>query len=223
MSTIGKHIAVIRGMLNTFSETEAPYSAEAIYMHLKASAAAFTRQKYDRTNVMNYQNFRNYAIATEPTDLVNCGCAGGCQFLVTTQEIPEMLMVRSGPLLYVKTLGMVDIPYVDFAYAPSLQYDEILKNKIVYSLFNKKIVLHNTDLKRPRAIVVGGMAADPAAWVGIRTCDQDGNNTGVACASIMDAEMMIDADLEDLIYTQTVQKLRTGGQPSDRTNEGSNT
>ena len=222
MSTVGQHISAIRGLLNVFSEAEVPYSAEFIYHHLKAVSAYFTRQKYDRTNTINYQNFRFYPVPTERANPSNCGCVGGCEFLVTQDEMPEMLLTRGGPLLFVRTLDQVSIPYVDFSYAPSLMHDEIFKNKILYSLLNKKIVLHNTDLKRPKAILVGGYASDPTQWTGVRTCDDDGGNTGSVCNNFLDAEMPIDSDLVDVIYSQTIQKLRTGGQPSDRINEGSN-
>lgn len=219
MSSIGTHIAAVRVMLNKYSETEVPHTDEAIYHHLSTAAAYFMRQKYDKTNVVNFQNIKFYPIRTERGSLVDCGCVGACEVLKTKYTIPRMIVTRSGPILQVRTLDMKEIPYVDMNFISGLEYDETRKGRIHYSLINNTIYLHNTDLSRPKAIFVGGIAVDTTQWKDVKICP-DGDEVDV-CARVFDLDMPIDEDIVDAVYTQVVQKL-VDKSPDDRVNQGSN-
>lgn len=217
MSSIGIHIAAIRGMLNKYGETDVPYTDEAIYHHLSITSAYFMRQKYDKTNVINFQNIKYYPIQTERGSLVDCGCITNCDVLKTKYKIPRMILTRNGPLLQIRTLDMKEIPYVDMNFLSGLEYDEVRKGKIHYSLINGYPHLHNTDLVRPKAILVGGIAVDPTEWKDVKICPGDVEED--VCTNVYDIDMSIDEDLADAIYTQVFQKL-VGKFPDDRVNQG---
>ena len=220
MTTVGIHIAAIRGMLNEFSETEVPFSDEYIYYHFRSIAQTYTRQKYDKTNVSNYQNFQFYPVPTVSANLIDCGCVGLCKMLQTKVKVPKMLMTRMGPLMFVRTLDHTDIPYIDMAFVSSLKYDPVKATKMHYSVLDQKIILHNPpDPTRPKAILVGGFTVDVTEWVAVKICDDDGGNETSICDSVLDMPMPIDEELIELIYARTKQQLLN--MPiSDRTNDG---
>ena len=218
---LGKHIAAIRGELNAYSETETPFTDEFIYVHLLANAAYYTRQKYDKTNKINYQNFRFYRLATQKAPIIDCdGCLPDCEYLRTVYPIPEMLLSRNGIMLTVRTIDFKEIPQVEMSYADAIKYDLTRKGKLHYSLVNNYIVLHNSDGRRPKAILVAGYAADPTKWLDVAECDNDGGNPQPVCVSVYDIDLPIDKDLQKVVYEETIRTLRAGMVPGDRINEG---
>jgi hypothetical protein len=220
---LGKHIAAIRGRLNAFGETESPITDEFIYIHLSANAGYFTRQKYDRTNKINYQNLKFYRLATKKAPIIDCGdCIPECEYLRTVYTIPEMLLTRNGILISVRTIDHKEIPQIDMSYSKALDYDQTRKGKLHYSIVNNYIVIHNSDGKRPKAILVAGYAADCTLWKNISECDNNGENPTPTCTDIFELEFPLDKDLQKVVYDATVEELTRGVAPGDRINEGDN-
>lgn len=219
--TIAEHVAALRALVNQYSEDEAPYSDEFLYHLFKSAANLLVLRKREKSNTLPIWDMRYFCVGTESGTAHDCGCTGaGCNVLKTVYEIPKPLQGRYRPYLKVSTLDHQEIPYIDPNAVSSYQYDQMRKNKIHYSFLNKHIVLWGTDLKRPKAILVGGYFEDISEWAGKQVCDADGNTTSASCYSIYDDEYPLDVDLVDTAYQLVLEKLRLPLQiPSDRINE----
>lgn len=219
--TIAEHVAAIRNLINQFADDEAPYSDEFLYHLFKSAANLLVLRKREKSNTLPIYDMRYFCVGTEKSTAHDCDCVGaGCEILKTIYDIPKPIQGKYRPYLKVTTLDYEEIPYMDLSALKAFQYDPIRKGKIHYSFLNKHIVLWGTDLKRPKAILIGGYFEDISEWANKKLCDSNGNTTGSNCYSIYDDEYPLDVDLVDTAYQLVLEKLRLPLQiPADRINE----
>lgn len=221
--TIAEHVAAIRAMINQFAEDEAPYSDELLYHLFKAAANTLVIRKREKNNTIPVWDMRYYCVGTEKGTAHDCDCIGaGCDVLKTIYEIPKPVQGKYRPYIKIMTLDHQEIPYVDISAVKALSFDPMRKGKIHYSFLNKRVVLWGTDLKRPKAILIGGYFEDVTDWATKSICDNNGNPTSQNCYSIYEDDFPIDMDLIDSAYQMVAAKLSMTLQiPSDRINETS--
>lgn len=219
--TIAQHVAALRGLINQFSDDETPYTDEFLYHLFRSAANLLVLRKREKSNTLPIWDMRYFCVGTESGVAHDCNCVGaGCNVLKTIYEIPKPIQGKYRPYLKVTTLDNNEIPYIDLNSVEAYQYDQIRKNKIHYSLLNKRVVLWGTDLKRPKAILIGGYFEDISEWAGKQLCDADGNSTSASCYNIYNDDYPLDIDLVDTAYQLVLERLRLPLQiPSDRINE----
>lgn len=219
--TIAQHVAAIRGLINQFADNETPYTDEFLYHLFRSNANLLVLRKRERSNTLPVWDMRYFCVGTEKTTVHDCGCIdAGCNVLKTIYEIPKPIQGKYRPYLKVLTIDQQEIPYIDPNAVSAYQYDPIRKNKIHYSFLNGHIVLWGTDLRRPKAIMIGGYFEDISEWAGKQVCDSSGNATSASCYNIYDDEYPLDIDLVDPAYQLVLERLRLALQiPDDKINE----
>lgn len=221
--TIAEHVSALRSLVNQFAEDEAPYSDEFLYHLFKSAANMLSLRKREKTNTIPVWDIRYYCVGMEEGTAHDCNCIGaGCKVLKTVYDIPKPLQGRYRSYLKILTLGHEEIPYVDPNTVSSVLYDPVRKGKIHYSFLNQRIVLWGTDLKRPKAILIGGYFEDITEWAGKSICDSNGNITSQPCYSVYNDDFPLDGDLVDPAYKIVLDNLRLTLQiPADKINETS--
>lgn len=219
---IASHISSMRNILNKFGEDTTPYSDQFLY-HLFATAASrLMGQRYGTNRKISNWNTGYFCIALERGTVHNCDCLPSCDILKTKYDIPKPIPAKGGDMIKVFTLDHREISYIDPQVAYTLQYDEVRKNKMHWSMVDKRIVLWNADTKyvTPKAILISGYWEDPSEWTNVQYCDENGDDQGV-CFNIRTTEFPLDADLTLTAYEMALNPLKvTLNVPNDRVNEG---
>jgi len=219
---IAEHIAAIRGLIKGYSETDTPYSDEFLYHLFTSAAARLIRQREEKNHNLSDWNTPLYAIKLEVDTIHGYGCLPGCNVLRTKYKIPKPVTARSKDLLKVFTLGMEEIRYINPSDNKAIQYDEIYKNKLHYSIINEYVYIWNGDTVNitPRAVLISGYFTDPSAWSDVTTCTTTGEETNEPCFDINTTEYPLDDDLAYVAYQLTLDLLRITLQiPDDRINQ----
>lgn len=218
---IAQHIAILRGLLNKYSETETPYTDEYLYKLFTTAAARLIRQREERNHKQSDWNTPLYSIGLQADTIHGYGCLPGCTVLRTKYKIPKPVTARHKDLLKVYTLDMHEIPYINPADNKTLQYDEVRKGKLHYSIINEYVYIWNGDAANivPRVILVSGYFTDPSDWSNIQACDEEGNEVA-ACFDIFTTDYPLDEDLAYPAYQMVLQLLNITIQlPDDRQNQ----
>jgi len=208
--------------MNRFSETETPFSDEALYHYFNAAALRLVKQKMERNFKTSDWNTKLFCISLVADTIHNCECLPSCTVLKSTTAIPRPLTSRNRDLLKVHTLDHRDIAYMNPSTAYTYQYDEVRENRLSYSIIDDHIVLWNADTTNlvPRAILVSGYFEDISQWSGIEACDDNGEGTGEVCFDIFTSDYPLDNDLVDPAYRMVLEILRVPiSIPDDRVNE----
>ena len=102
--TIAKHIAVLRGLIRQYSETETPFSDEYLYQIFNAAALRLIRQKLDRNMKLSAWNDKMFCIALEAATIHDCDCLPSCTVLKSKYKIPKPMTTRNRDMIKVHTL-----------------------------------------------------------------------------------------------------------------------
>jgi hypothetical protein len=218
---IADHIAILRGLIKQHSEVETPYTDQYLYKIFTTAAARLIRQREERNHKQSDWNTPLYSIALVADSIHGYGCLPGCTILRTTYKIPKPVTARHKDLLKVYTLDMQEIPYINPADNKTLQYDEIRRGKLHYSIVNDYVYIWNGDPTNivPRVILVNGYFTDPSDWANITACDAEGNET-TTCFDIFTSDYPLDEDLAYPAYQLVLELLKIPLQlPDDRQNQ----
>jgi len=219
---INKITAGLRSLINQYSEVETPFSDHFLYHLFASNAVRLVKQKEEKNHKLSDWTVKYYPLATELAKSHEFGCYPSCDVLKVKYQVPKPITARNRDIIKVYTFDFQEIPYVNPAYAPALQYDEIKKNKVHYSIIDQFIVLWNANTKHivPKAILVAGRFEDPTLWADIPACDADGNPTNVSCYDPYTEDFPIEGDLIDVCYRMCLELLNLPLQiPSDKLNE----
>jgi len=217
--TIEKHISAIRALLRKYDETDDPFSDEQLYHYFNTAAVRLVTQKLEREKKYNFTFF---CIPMEKGYVHECACLNvGCEVMRSVQALPEPITTRAGMLFKVMDLDFGEIPYIEPQRADSINLDPVREGKVHYSWINGHIVLWNTDGRRPLAIQVGAVVADPTQWANIDACDRNGNEAG-SCYNVATDDYPITGDLVYEAYRHAIQLMGITLQlEEDRINEQS--
>lgn len=219
---ISEITAGLRALINKYSEVDTPYVDSFLYHIFSTAAIRLIKQKEERNHKLSDWTLKYYPLALEATSLHEFGCYPSCDVLKTVYSVPKPITVRNRDIIKVYTFDYKQIPYVNPAYFSTLQYDEIKKNKLHYSIVDGYIVIWNGNVDQviPKAILVSGRFEDPTKWADIPSCDANGNSTEGNCYNIYEDDFPMEGDLIEATYKICLQMLGITLQiPDDRVNE----
>lgn len=219
---ISEITAGLRGLINQYSETDTPYTDAFLYHIFSTASIRLIKQKEERNQKLSDWTLKYYPLALEVAKSHDFGCYPSCDILKTIFKIPKPITARNRDIFKVYTFDHKQIAYVHPSYAPLLQYDEIKKNKLHYSIIDEYVVIWNANVDKviPRAILVAGRFEDPTQWSEIPYCDKDGNSTEDTCYDIYSEDFPMEGDLIEAAYKICLQMLGITLQiPDDRVNE----
>lgn len=224
MASIAQHIGTIRGLIKEHSD-DSKYSDQFLYEIFKAvSRDLQTAQllKHWNTSIWNSKRF---CLKLEKGLSHDCDCVKvGCEVFKTTEKVPRVIKHRNRDLLKVFALDGTEYDYINPTDQKTALLDDVMSNRINWSLINQKIVLWNTPPNfRHKAILVEGFWYDETDWAYIKYCDTNGNQTDKPCYDITEDDYSLDADLIFPTYAKVLELLGvTLNYGGDQTNDANN-
>ena len=200
--TIREHISTIRFIINKY-EDDTNYTDPQLYSLLISAAAIMNKRKDAAKNKLSDWRFTYYKIGMELNSPYGEDCIGiDCKKWISKYKIPTPLTGRNKELIDVRTLDGRPINRVSMNNSANC-LDIILNKAYIYQIINQDIVVN----KKLKAILVGGVWEDITDWVGIQSCDNNGNNIEKSCFSIDNDEFPVDGDYHFMMYDEVLRQL----------------
>jgi len=222
MATVNTHISALRALINKYGDTDTPYTDDFLYHIFGTAATRLMRQRYGNSRKTNSWDVAYYCVELEKAQIADCVNLPQCAVLRTKCKIPKPLSGKYTDLIKVYTVDHREISFVVPEAAYSLKFDDVMKDKLAWSLINQYIVIWNGDLDKviPRAVLVGGYFEDHTEWADIPCVDNAGQYTNY-CYDILQSSYPIDSDLVNAAYLISLETLSISIRtPNDRRNDG---
>ena len=224
MATIGQHIYMLRGFIKQHSD-DTPYTDEYLYDLFAKAAAVINERKASDFRKRSPWNMSTYCIGLCVALSHDCPCIPvGCKVLKSVYEIPKPIISRNRDLIWLRTLDYTEIPYVEAEEVFFRQYDLSFRNKLMFSIFNRRVIIWNaaiSDVKfKPKVIQVTGLFEDPSKWSAVQYCNNDGEEQG-ECYDVWSDDFPLDANYDMLAYQYVMEALKIPIQLTDDTTNDS--
>jgi hypothetical protein len=223
MATIAEHIYTLRGFIKQHSD-DTPYTDQYLYKIFADGAAVINARKARDFNKLSPWNLGTYCLGLCVALSHDCPCVPvGCKVLKSVFEIPKPLVARNRDTIWLRTLDYTEIPYVPAEEVKYKQYDEIFKDKLMFSIYNRRILVWNAQITpvkfKPKVIQVTGLFEDPTQWAEIQYCNSDGIEQG-ACFNVKEDDFPLDKEYNLLCYEYVMKALSIPLQLNDdKTND----
>lgn len=201
MATISETISRLRTLIKQHTD-DSPYTDEFLYSVLNSGKARLLRQR--ATSFNKLPNPQCFCIELEVATSHDCDCVDiGCTVLKTKYPIPDTIFGRNTELLFLKTLGEIEIPIVDYRELSYMNLDPIKKDMRVATEYNGHYLIWNED--NLKAIIVCANWADIADWADKVLCPDDPDSEG--CFDVDTVDFNLPNDLEITLYEFALREL----------------
>lgn len=206
MKSIGKHVSLLRGLIEQYSRSSEPYTDEFLYEVLSVSRAEVLKQRLDKFVNISSDNWLKICFELEVVKSYNCNCVPAylnCQVLRTKYKVPQLLSGRNKSKISIALLDGTNInivPEADWIRAK----DNEFKSKFYHaSHVNGYLYFWNLPLKL-KVVEVTGLFADPTKLADIPCND----TTSGTCFDIYSSDFPIDEELARTMYRMALELLK---------------
>mgnify|MGYP000156229875 CR=1 FL=1 len=143
---INEIISKLRGLLKAYSD-ETDFTDAYLWSLFCLSRSEILSNKLKRYNFINPSNYKTICLEMEKANAYECGCIElDCTVYKSKNKISDVISGRNISSLKVyPLLNNKEIDYVDELEIDIYMQDDIFKNKPLYSIINKHIVLYNKN------------------------------------------------------------------------------
>lgn len=196
---LNRHISRLRFLLEKY-DSDTYYGDQKLAELFLSTRAKVIGQRLRKFNTPNSQDFNTFCIELEEALSHECGCVThGCTVLKSKHTLPEYIKGRDATTLTTLTLGNSKINYTKEEDYELSQYNDIIKDKPLYSIVNNRLIIWN-NVKYP-AVQLRAIWRNILDWTDIQYCADDD------CPNPYEIDIIVDVDLENDIYKMILKDL----------------
>lgn len=206
--TIGEVISTFKGLLKEHDSQTGVFGDEYLWKLFCIARARVLANRLRKFNNVNRQNYKTFCMEFEKKRAWECTCITlkNCEVLKSKYEIPRVICGRNKCELEIFTLGNDHFTLIKDRDYPHTQNNDILKNKLFYSIVNNHLILWNTPEDYPVAQITG-LWENVEEWDNIQYCSED-DASQANCYDIFTMDSGIDMDLIEAAVPMALEWLK---------------
>lgn len=205
MATVASDIAALRLLINKYDD-DSSYTDQALFYLLSKAGNLMNKRRFDSFDFISDWEYTFFCVEFEKKKKPPCDCVGmECYVLKSTIEIPEPVDTPNKSLFEVRDFNDNRIGYTKNFTNDKLH--PIRGSRTLFSIENKKIIIHNPPTYDGLKLKVGAIWRDISEWQGLDVCSTGDTDISSLCFDTTTANSPLPDGYEFMAYTEILRVL----------------